>query len=112
MNKNIEEINQMRVFLRAAKADEIAQVATLAGTTVGTLNQIAGSYRTEGNPQVRSGLAGRIQSAVAEVRRTNKALPTVLKTDLSPECRECEYARKCLRGSELAGEFNVLAEKN
>jgi len=112
MNENLEEVNQMRLFLRAATQDEVAQVAELAGTTVGTLNQIAGSYRTDGNPQVRSGLAGRIQSAVAEVRRTNKALPAVLKTDLSPECRECEYARKCLRGSELAGEFHVLAEKN
>lgn len=112
MSANFEEMNSMRKFLRAASQDEVARVAELAQTTVGTLNQIAGSYRTSGNPQVRSGLAGRIQSAVAEVRRTNKALPVVLKTDLAPECRDCEYARKCLKGVELAGDFNVVVEKN
>lgn len=108
----MKEINQMRAFLHAASNDEVAEVATLAGTTPGTLNQIAGSYRTEGKPQVRSGLAGRIQNAVADVRRKNKALPIVLKTDLSSECRECEYAQKCLRDSVLKGEFNVVVEKN
>lgn len=108
----MNEINQMRAFLRAAKPDEVQAVASLAKTTVGTLNQIAGSYRTDGKPQVRSGLAGRIQNAVAEVRRKNKSLPIVLKTDLSSECRDCEYAQRCLRDTVLKGEFNIVTEKN
>lgn len=112
MSETLEEMNQMRVFLRAASSEEVDRVAELAGTTVGTLNQIAGSYRTDGNPQVRSGLAGRIQNAVAEVRRANKTLPNVLRTDLSPECRACEYAQKCLKSNALGGEFNTIAEKN
>lgn len=108
----MKEINQMRAFLHAASTEEIAEVATLAGTTPGTLNQIAGSYRTEGKPQVRSGLAGRIQNAVGKVRLKNKSLPTVLKTDLSSECRECEYAQRCLKDTVVKGEFNVVVGKS
>lgn len=108
----MSEINQMRHFLREASNDEILSVASLAKTTVGTLNQIAGSYRNNGQPQVRSGLAGRIQNAVAEVRRKNKSLPVVLRTDLSSECRECEYAQRCLKDTVITGEFNIVTEKN
>ena len=99
-------MNQMRVWMQAASQNEQIKLAQLSGTTIGTLQQIAGSYRNGGNPTVRSGLAGRIQVAATELRRKNKNLPVVLRTDLSPECRDCEYAQRCLKSAAIAGEFN------
>ena len=99
-------MNQMRVWMQAASANEQSKLAELSGTTIGTLQQIAGSYRTGGNPTVRSGLAGRIQSAANDLRKKNKSLPVVLRTDLSPECRDCEYAQRCLKSAATIGEFN------
>lgn len=103
-------MNQMQMFMSAASVGEKQRLAALAKTTIGTLHQIAGSYRSEGVPQVRSGLAGRIQNGVNELRRKNKNLPTVLRTDLSAECRECEYAQRCLKGAAVVGEFQRLSK--
>lgn len=98
-------MNQMRVWMQAASANEQSRLAEMAGTTIGTLQQIAGSYRNQGQPTVRSGLAGRIQGAARGLRLKNKALPMLLRTDLSPECRECEYAQRCLKSAAITGEF-------
>ena len=105
-------MNQMRVWMLAASSKEIVRLAEMSGTTVGTLNQISGSYRTGGVPTVRSGLAGRIQSAANDLRRKNKTLPVILRTDLSPECRDCEYAKHCLKSAAIVGEFNHVVEKD
>lgn len=105
-------MNQMRLWMQSASPNEQIKLAELAGTTIGTLHQIAGSYRTHGNPTIRSGLAGRIQSAANELRRKNKLLPVVLRTDLSPECRDCEYAKHCLKSAAIVGEFNHVVEKD
>jgi hypothetical protein len=97
--------------MQAATKDEHNRLADLAGTTVGTLHQIAGSYRNDGVPTVRSGLAGRLQSATANLRKKNKTLPVVLRTDLSPECRECEFAQRCLGTLAVAGEFQSMSDE-
>jgi hypothetical protein len=103
-------MNQMRVWMQAASKAEQIRLAELSGTTIGTLNQIAGSYRTGGEPAVRSGLAGRIQTAALTIKRKNKLLPAILRTDLSPECRECEYAQRCLKSSAIMGEFMTITD--
>lgn len=102
--------NQMKVWMDAADVEEQKQLAMLAGTTVGTLQQIAGSYRTNGIPVVRSGLATRIERAADTIRRKNKKLPVLVRTDLSPECRDCEFAQRCLKGSAVASDFAVVTE--
>lgn len=105
-------MNQMRVWMQAASPNEQAKLAQLSGTTIGTLHQISGSYRTGGTPTVRSGLAGRIQSAANDLRKKNKLLPVVLRTDLSPECRDCDYAKHCLKSAAIVGEFNHVIEND
>ena len=50
-------MNQLRLWMQAASQDEKAALADLANTTVGTLNQIAGGYRTGGEAVIRAGLA-------------------------------------------------------
>ena len=100
--------NPMRAWLDAASKDEKRELARRAETTMGMISQIGGGYRNKGRPQVRSGLARRLELAAAEMRKSNKALPELLRTDLSGECRDCEFARKCLGSKAVATEFEVL----
>lgn len=100
--------NQMSVWMETADVEEQKQLALLAGTTVGTLQQIAGSYRTSGVATVRSGLAGRLERAADTLRRKNKNLPPLVRTDLSPECRECEFAQRCLKAAAVASDFSIV----
>ncbi|MFZ6767785.1 hypothetical protein ACO0LM_11945 [Undibacterium sp. Di26W] len=102
--------NQLKLWLNAASAVERRNLAKEAGTTVGTLQQIAGAYRNDGVAQIRSGLAGKIANAAALLRKKNKELPEILRTDLSPECRGCEFAQKCLGQRAVASEFNAIED--
>ncbi len=104
-------MNQMKLWIQVADTGELAKLALLSGTTVGTIQQIAGSYRTDGEPTVRSGLAGRIANASDMLRRSNKKLPRIVRTDLSPECRECEYAQRCLKQAAVASDFGIVTEE-
>jgi hypothetical protein len=97
--------------MQAASQDEKAALADLANTTVGTLNQIAGGYRTGGEAVIRAGLARKLEKAAQVLNRRNKSLPTLLRTDLSPECRECEFAQRCLGDKAIMSGFNVIEEK-
>lgn len=103
-------MNQMQAWMDEASVEEREALAEMAGTTVGTLRQIAGSYRYNGQPSVRSGLARRIEIAADALRRKNKNLPRVVRTDLSPECRECEFAQKCLGAAAIASDFTPVTE--
>lgn len=103
-------MNQLRIWMHTASVEEREALADLAGTTVGTLNQIAGGYRTGGVAAVRSGLARKLEKAAIVLNKRNKALPMLLRTDLSPECRECEFAQKCLGDKAVLSGFDVIEE--
>lgn len=103
-------MNQLRLWMDAASADEKRALAELAGTTVGTLHQIAGGYRTGGSAAIRPRLAKKIEQAVTLLGKSNKHLPAVLRTDLAPECRECEFAQRCLGQKAAASGFDVIEE--
>lgn len=103
-------MNQLRMWMQAASQEEKSALADLAGTTIGTLNQIAGGYRTGGEAIVRSGLARKLEKAAAVLNKRNKLLPALLRTDLSPECRECEFAQRCLGDKAIMSGFTVIEE--
>lgn len=103
-------MNQLRLWMQAASQDEKAALADLANTTVGTLNQIAGGYRTNGEAVIRAGLARKLEKAAQVLNRRNKSLPNLLRTDLSPECRECEFAQRCLGDKAIMSGFNVIEQ--
>ena len=103
-------MNQLKVFLNAATSAEKAMLADLSGTTLGTLHQVAGGYRKNGAAVVRAGLAMRIEAAVAVLRKANRSLPELFRTNLSPECRECDFAKRCLGNKTAGGDFAVLAD--
>lgn len=101
-------MNQLKLWMDSATAEEKATLADLAKTSIGNLTQIAGAYRTGGVASVRAGLARRIEQAAAVVGKRNRTLPAVLRTDLSPECRECDFAQRCLGSKAAASGFDVL----
>lgn len=103
-------MNQLRIWMTAATQDEKVALADLAGTTVGTLNQISGGYRTNGEANVRSGLARKLEKAAQVLNKRNKNLPIMLRTDLSPECRECDFAQRCLGDKAIMSGFDVIPE--
>lgn len=103
-------MNQLRKWMRAATPQEREQLAALADTTMGTLHQISGAYRSGGKPSVRAGLARRLELAAEQLRKTNRNLPVLVRTDLSPECAECEFAQKCLGQKAVASDFPFIVE--
>lgn len=77
-------MNALAKWMDKATPIEQRRAARRAGTTLGTLRQIAGSYRTDGKPRVTSDLAGRIERATG-----------VPREKLSPACAGCEYLKRC-----------------
>ena len=102
-------MNQLRIWMTAASQDEKAALADLADTSVGTLNQIAGGYRSNGEAVVRAGLARKLEKAASVLNKRNKMLPVLLRTDLSPECRECDFAQRCLGDKAATSGFDVIS---
>lgn len=85
----------MRKWLDRANPDQQADLARLAGTTLGTLRQIAGSYRTEGKPSVTPDLARRIELAADKIGPGGVFLPPIHREKLAPACASCEFAKQC-----------------
>ena len=79
-------MNALRRWMDKATPAQKKRLAREARTTLGTLYQIAGSYRTDGVPRVEADLAGRIARATGYVIR---------REELSPACAKCEYAKRC-----------------
>lgn len=103
-------MNQLRIWMHSASLEERQALAELAGTSVGTLNQIAGGYRTNGEAIVRAGLARKLEQAAAVLNKRNSALPPLNRTDLSPECRECDFAIRCMSAAAKSGFKTVHQE--
>lgn len=89
--------NVMKRWLAAARPVERNQLAKFSGTTVGTLRQIAGGYRTRGKLQVSPELARKLEIASIRIRKNSKILPlpVLWRTDLCPACHACEFAKAC-----------------
>lgn len=102
--------NQLRIWLNAAKPEERETLASMAGTTVGTLNQVAGGYRRKGAAVVRAGLARRLEQAANFLRRGNRALPELYRTDLAPECKDCDFAQRCLGNKTAISDFSIIED--
>lgn len=81
--------NVMQRWIDAATPQQLAKLAKLAGTTVGTLRQIAGGYRTKGKLQVSPELARRLELA------SKRCGPALRRVDLCPACGRCEFAKGC-----------------
>lgn len=83
--------NIFKKWMATATLAEKARLASLAKTTLGTLAQVAGGYRTNGRPSTGPELARRIEIAAVRVQRDG--LPELKREDLCVACGKCEYAR-------------------
>lgn len=81
--------NALQQWMRGATAQEAQRLARLAKTTLGTLRQIAGGYRTDGKASTTPDLARRIEIASAEVGPR-----TVLREELCSACAKCDLAKR------------------
>lgn len=92
--------NPIKLWMRAASAQEQDQMAALAGTTRSMLYQYAGGFR-----ETSSERAVQIEQATQQMAKANKSLPVIYRTDLSSACSQCHFARKCL-GAKAEFELN------
>lgn len=79
--------NKMREWLAEATKEQAVQLAQLAKTSLGVLRQIAGGYRTEGEARTTPETARAIEKA----SKAFPELPVVLRGDLCPACKACEF---------------------
>jgi len=84
--------NAMRDWVVAATAEELSALAFKARTTVGTLRQLAGGYRTGGKAVATSQLATNIELATKYMARTG--LEPVLRGEISNACAGCDLYKK------------------
>lgn len=82
-------MNALKGWMQLATPHEKVRMAKLADTTVGTLQQIAGGYRTDGEAHTTPELA----RAIEEACRKFPSLPQIKRTQLCPACAKCELAR-------------------
>lgn len=86
-------MNALRRWMDQADGREKLTLAELANTTIGTLYQIAGGYRTQGKARVSPDLAARLELGTRMLAR--KGLKPIKRIELSPVCAACEFARRC-----------------
>lgn len=83
----------MKAWMRAASASQQEELASRVGTSRNYLYHLAGGFRSA-SPE----LAQLIEHHTEDMQRRagGGELPLVFRTDLSPACAGCDFARKCL----------------
>ena len=86
----------MKQWLEAATMPEKADLARRAGTSVAYLRRIATERPTYARSP-KAELAADIERVTREMHKETKGrLPEVLRVDIHPACRTCQYAERCL----------------
>ena len=100
----MKTITSIKAWMSAATAEEQILLASKVGTTRGQLYQLAGGHR-----QASADMAGRIESATADMAKASKGrLPRVYRTDVCEACRACQYAAKCLGTRAIVSDFPIV----
>lgn len=98
-------ITPLKAWLKAATTVEQEALAARVGTSLQMLR-----FYANGNRVASSERAGEIEEATTTMAKASKGrLPVVLRTDLAPACRACQYARRCLGDRALASEFPIIS---
>jgi len=84
--------NALSNWMKTATATERAKLAKLAFTTLGTLQQIAGGYRTDGLASTKPELARKLEEASVVLVRVG--LPSMQREELCPACGACDLAEE------------------
>ena len=89
--------NAMRAWLDAATPAEIDKVTTISKITLGTMRQIAGGYRTEGQARTTPDTAIALEEAAGHCKRPG--LPVLRREDLCPACAGCSFAKQARKNN-------------
>jgi hypothetical protein len=84
--------NEMRRWIAAASKEELDLLAEKASTTVGTLRQMAGGYRSGGKAIATASLAYSIELATKDMAHVG--LDPVMRGDLCSACAGCDIYRR------------------
>jgi len=82
----------MKRWMHLASHEQKQQLAKLANTSVGTLQQIAGGYRNGGKINTTPDLARRVE--VASSKMVEVGLPEIPRESLCQACGRCELAKQ------------------
>ena len=94
-------MNMLKIWMRAATAEEQTLLAAAAETSRGHLYQVS-----SGNRLFSAGKAALVERAtVAMAKTAGDRLPVVWRTDLAPVCANCEFAQRCLGARAMRAEF-------
>lgn len=77
-------------FIHALDPHQRVRFEDFAGVTIASMR-----HYTTGRRVPSSGTAIAIELAAAKLRKRDPTLPPLSRRDLSPACRDCEYARAC-----------------
>jgi hypothetical protein len=86
-------MNVLQKWLAVATPEQQRTLARRAKTTVGTLRQIAGGYRTDGKLRASVDLAVRLEKAAASM--PEPLAPRLPREAFVDACRTCEYRTRC-----------------
>jgi hypothetical protein len=104
-------VNTLKMWLRMSTKAEKEALASAAGTKLNYLYFLSNPDKPYGR-QASAEMAQRLEAASDSIRATNpevkRRLPRLLRTDLSPTCRGCAFARRCLGDAAIASEFEYL----
>jgi hypothetical protein len=84
--------NTLKKWMEVATPDQVAKLAKRAKTTVGSLRQMAGGYRTEGKVSTTAVMARRIEIAAKTIPEVKVSLT---RGDLCQACGVCEHFKSC-----------------
>ena len=80
----------LKEWMKAASAEQQEDLASRIGSSRNYLYHLAGGFR-HASPE----LASAIERATADMDKKH-SLPLIFRTDLSPACAGCDFAKKCL----------------
>lgn len=96
----------LKLWMRAATAEEQEILAKRVGTTRTYLYHIAGEFRSA-SPE----LAASIERVTADMHKASRGrLPRIYRTDLATACAGCEFAQKCLGPAAMRAEFPLVSD--
>ena len=81
----------LRLFLTSSTESERERLAKGAGTTVPYLYAIAGGHR---DPKIET-IAAIERSSITISKRSKGRLPILPRTEISPACAACPFAKAC-----------------
>ncbi len=101
-------IRTMKLWILAATPAQQTDLAIRAGTSRQYLYHLSSGFR-DASP----GLAARLEAAsLAMSNETNGKLPRVYRTDLNIDCRNCDFAAKCLGAVATTSQFDHLGAES